>query len=364
MMGNPIEPARERSAIQAVARLPAWAGLVILAVLLAALLILGLAYGSVHVPIRAAASILFGLPVGDPVWRDILWQLRMPRCLTAALAGSGLAVSGLLMQTLFRNPLAGPYSLGISAGATLGVAMAVLAGAGAGAIPGLPALAHLGPQLGTAGSAVAGAAAVMLLVLAVSRRIRSNTTLLILGLMFGQIAGGLVAVLQAFSDSERLRAFTFWGFGSYAGVTWAQLPVLGTATGLGILMAAFSAKPLNALLLGWTYARSLGVNAGRLRALLLASTSLLAGAVTAFCGPVAFLGLAVPHLCRGMFRTADHRVLLPACVLLGAALSLASDLACRLPGGGRTLPLNAVTALVGAPVVIAILVRRRAARDE
>lgn len=349
-------------------RLPAWAGLGALAVLLAVLLLLGLACGSVRVPLPAAAAALLGRPVADPVWRDILLQLRLPRCLTAALAGAGLAVSGLLMQTLFRNPLAGPYSLGISAGATLGVALAVLVGAGAGSsLPGLSALSQLtqlGPQLGAAGSAVAGAAAVLVLVLAVSRRIRSNTTLLILGLMFGQIAGGLVAVLQAFSDSERLRAFTFWGFGSYAGVTWAQLPALAAATGLGLLLAALCAKPLNALLLGWTYARSVGVRAGRLRALLLASTSLLAGAVTAFCGPVAFLGLAVPHLCRGMFRTADHRVLLPACILLGASLSLASDLACRLPGGGRVLPLNAVTALIGAPVVIGILVRRRAARDE
>jgi iron complex transport system permease protein len=363
---SPAVAARPRPepALAGPGRIPAWAGLLGLAVLLAFLLSVGLAWGSVCIPLREAAGALFGRSVSNPVWREILWQLRLPRCLTAVLAGAGLAVSGLVMQTLFRNPLAGPYSLGISAGATLGVALAVLAGAGAGTLPGMPVLARLGPQLGAAGSAVAGAAAVMLLVLAVSRRIRSNTTLLILGLMFGQIAGGLVAVLQAFSDSERLRAFTFWGFGSYAGVTWTQLRALAGATVLGLLLAAFCAKPLNALLLGWTYARSLGVRAGRLRAALLASTSLLAGAVTAFCGPVAFLGLAVPHLCRGLFRSADHRVLLPACMLLGAALSLASDLACRLPGGGRVLPLNAVTALVGAPVVIWILARRRIARDE
>lgn len=345
-------------------RWPAWAGLLALAVLLAAALGLSLAYGSVRIPWGEAFGALFGRAASDPLWQDILWQLRLPRCLTAACAGAGLAVSGLLMQTLFRNPLAGPYSLGISAGATLGVALAVLAGAGATGLPGMSALSRLGPQLGLAGSAVAGAAASLALVLAVARRIRSHTTLLILGLMFGQIAGGLVAVLQASSDSERLRAFTFWGFGSYAGVTWEQLPALACATGLGILLAAACAKPLNALLLGWTYARSLGVHAGRLRFALLAATSLLAGAVTAYCGPVGFLGLAVPHLCRGLFRTADHRVLVPACVLLGAALSLGADLASRLPGGGRSLPLNAVTALLGAPVVIAILMRRRATRDE
>jgi iron complex transport system permease protein len=347
-------------------RLPAWAGLLALAALLVAALGLSLAYGSVRIPWGEAFGVLLGRSASDPIWQDILWQLRLPRCLTAACAGAGLAVSGLLMQTLFRNPLAGPYSLGISSGATLGVALAVLAGAGAGTsgLPGMSALSRLGPQFGLAGSAVAGAAATLALVLAVARRIRSHTTLLILGLMFGQVAGGLVAVLQASSDSERLRAFTFWGFGSYAGVTWEQLPALACATGLGILMAAACAKPLNALLLGWAYARSLGVHAGRLRFALLAATSLLAGAVTAYCGPVGFLGLAVPHLCRGLFRTADHRVLLPACVLLGAALSLGADLASRLPGGGRSLPLNAITALLGAPVVIAILMRRRATGDE
>lgn len=341
-----------------------WLGLAALAALLFLLFCLGLAFGSVRIPLREAAGVLVGRPASDPAWQDILVQLRLPRCLTGALAGAALALSGLLMQTLFRNPLAGPYSMGISSGATLGVALAVLAGTGESLLPGVPGLDRLGTQLGVAGSAVAGAGAVMLLVLAVSRRIRSNTTLLILGLMFGQIAGSVVSVLQAFSSSERIRAFTFWGFGSYAGVTWDQLPVLGAAVLAGCALAAACAKPLNALLLGWTYARTLGVRVGALRATLLAATSVLAGAVTAFCGPVAFLGLAVPHLCRGLFRTADHRALIPACMLLGASMSLAADLAARLPGGGRALPLNAVLALVGAPVVIWILARRRVARDE
>ncbi len=345
-----------------------WFWLAALAVMLAGLFCLGLASGSVTIPVGQAVASLLGHPAANPVWDRILWQIRLPRCLTAVLAGSALALSGLEMQTLFRNPLAGPYSMGISSGATLGVALAVFTGALAGAglrdIPGVPALGGMGAQLGVAGSAVAGAALVMLLVLAVARRVQSNSTLLILGLMFGQLTGALVSVLQAFSGAEQIRAFTFWGFGSYAGVTWAQLPVLTCAVLAGVAMAAACAKPLNALLLGWTYARSLGVPIQALRGLLLASTSLLAGAVTAFCGPVAFLGLAVPHLCRGLFRTADHRVLIPACLLLGASMSLASDLASRLPGGDRTLPLNAVTALVGAPVVIWVLLRRRAARDE
>lgn len=342
----------------------AWIWLAVLAILLAGLFLVGLAAGSVPIPVAEAAGILLGGASPDPVWERILWQIRLPRCLTAVLAGSALALSGLEMQTLFRNPLAGPYSMGISSGATLGVALAVLAGAGAVAGgPGLMALQGMGAQLGVAGSAIAGAAAVMLLVLAVSRRIQSNTTLLILGLMLGQMAGALVSVLQAFSSSDEIRAFAFWGFGSYAGVTWAQMPVLTGAVLAGAAMGAWCAKPLNALLLGDTYARSLGVPVRGLRFLLLASTSILAGSVTAFCGPVAFLGLAVPHLCRGLFRSADHRVLIPACILLGGSLSLAADLAARLPGGGRALPLNAVMALIGAPVVIWVLVRRRTARE-
>src|SRR5690606_7365903 len=228
----------------------------------------------------------------DPVWDSIIRQIRLPRCLAAALAGSALALAGLEMQTLFRNPLAGPFSMGISSGAVLGVALAVLAGSASGAaLPGLASMRGLGAHLGAAGSAVAGAAAVMLLVLALSRRIRSDTTLLILGLMFGQIAAALVSVLQAFSTAEQIRSFTFWTFGSYAGVTWAQMPVLAGAVLAGILLAAYGAKPMNALLLGRSYARSLGVPVETMRFLLLASSSLLAGAVTAFCGPIAFLGL-------------------------------------------------------------------------
>ena len=326
---------------------------------LAILFCMGLAFGSVHIPPATAAASLFGHTAPDPVWEQILWQLRLPRCLTAVLAGSALALSGLLMQTLFRNPLAGPYSMGISSGATLGVALAVLAGAGASGLPGVQALDGVRAQLGVAGSAVAGAGLVMLLVLTVARRIRSNTTLLILGLMFGQIAGSLVSVLQAFSASEQIRSFTFWTFGSYAGVTWSQMPVLAGAVLAGSLVAAACAKPLNALLLGWTYARSLGVGVRSLRGWLLLAASLLAGAVTAFCGPVAFLGLAVPHLCRGLFRSSDHRVLVPACLLLGAVAALVSDFIAGLPGSDKALPLNAVTAMLGAPVVIGILLRRR-----
>lgn len=342
-----------------------WIGLAALASALLGLFCLGLAAGSVSIPLGEAAGSLIGRPASDPVWDGIIRQIRLPRCLAAVLAGAALAVSGLEMQTLFRNPLAGPYSMGISSGALLGVALAVLAGAAAGSgLPGFLAMRGLWTEIGVAGSAVAGAAGVMVMVLLFSRRIRSNTILLILGLMFGQMASALISVLLAFSTAEQIRAFTFWTFGSYAGVTWGQMPVLSAGVAAGILLAMYCAKPLNALLLGWSYARSLGVPVQSTRFLLLASSSLLAGSVTAYCGPIAFLGLAVPHLCRGLFRTADHRILIPSCILLGASLSLAADLATRLPGGGMGLPLNAVTALMGAPVVVWVLLRRRAPRDD
>jgi iron complex transport system permease protein len=321
--------------------------------------------GSVSIPLQDLVISLLGHsganPISNPIWERIIWDIRLPRCMAALIGGACLALSGLEMQTLFRNPLAGPYSMGISSGATLGVALAVMAtsAVGAGSLPGWIAMGGIWSQFGIAGSAVLGAGLVMALVLFLSHRIRSNTTLLILGLMFGQIAGAVVSLLQAFSNADQIRAFTIWGFGSYAGVTWAQMPILAAAFAIGLALAAASAKPLNALLLGWNYAKSLGVPVQGLRVMLIASASLLAGAVTAFCGPIAFIGLAVPHLGRGIFRTADHRILIPACVLLGASLSLAADLVCRLPGNDRALPLNAVLAIVGAPVVIWVLVRRQ-----
>lgn len=341
-------------------------GLWVLLTLTCFLLLLGLSSGSVTIPWKGIFQSVMGAPDVNLIWDRILWQIRLPRCLAAVMGGACLALSGLEMQTLFRNPLAGPYTLGVSSGATLGVAMAVLAGAavGNGVLPEWMAMGGSWAQMGVAGSAVLGAGMVMVLVLLLSKVIHGNTTLLILGLMFGQLAGALVSILQVFSTAEQIRSFTFWTFGSYAGVTWGQMPFLAGSLGIGLALAAYCAKPLNALLLGWTYARTVGVPVRTLRILLLASASILAGVVTAFCGPIAFLGLAVPHLCRGFFRTADHRILIPACVLLGASLSLASDLACRLPGNGRVLPLNAVTSMVGAPIVIWVLLRRKSRSEE
>jgi iron complex transport system permease protein len=364
-----IVPSADPPGARAAAR--AALGLAALAALLLLLLAAGLSLGSAPIPVADAALSLLGRPIADPVWEDILWQIRLPRCLAAILGGASLALSGLLMQTLFRNPLAGPFSLGISSGAALGAALVILAAASLPASGGPSASAPFSyaagavgaaAGLGAAGAAMIGAGAAMALVLAVSRRIRDNSTLLILGLMFGQMAGGLVSLLQAFAPAEQIRAFAFWSFGSFAGVPWTAMPALAGAFLAGLAAAAACVKPLNALLLGETYASSMGVSLDRVRLLLLGGASAMAGAVTAYCGPVAFLGLAVPHLCRGLFRTADHRLLVPAAVLLGAGLALASDIAASLPGSDRSLPLNAVTALIGAPVVIRVLLRQRRGR--
>lgn len=324
------------------------------------LVVISITTGSVSLSVEQIFQSLMN-PNTNSISENILWQIRLPRSLAALMAGACLALSGLEMQTLFRNPLAGPYSMGISSGSMLGVALAVMAGTAMEQM-GFPSWTHLQglwSTLGMAGSAIVGAALVMAIVLILSQKIRSNTTLLILGLMFGQMAGAVVSLLQSFSDAEKIRAFTFWSFGSYSNVTWEQMPVLAIALLIGFGLAIYSAKQLNALLLGWTYAKSMGIQVSRLRILLLLSSSVLTGAVTAFCGPIGFLGLAVPHLCRGLFRTSDHRILIPACFFLGAAVSLISDLATRLPGHGRTLPLNAITALVGGPVVIWVLLRSR-----
>jgi iron complex transport system permease protein len=337
-------------------------GLILLAAVVMGLLVLELAVGSPSIPIREVMGSLLGQSTSYPIWDQIIHEVRLPRGLAAILGGACLALSGLEMQTLFRNPLAGPFSLGISSGATLGVALALLVVhgiSGTETFSFFQAAQGIWSEMGIAMSAIVGSSLVMVGVMALSRRIRNNTTLLILGLMFGQVASALVSVLQVFSPADRIRAFTFWTFGSFTGVAWGQMPVFAGAAIIGFALSAVSAKSLNALLLGENYALSLGVPLQFLRLSLLAGASILAGVTTAFCGPVAFLGLAVPHLCRSLFRTSDHRWLVPASVLMGAGLALLSDLAAGLPGSDRALPLNSITALIGAPVVIWVLLRRR-----
>ncbi len=333
-------------------------GLLALVVLVGLAFVLDVALGPVRIPLLAVARLLLGHGAAADAATDfIVHQIRLPKALTALVAGSGLAVSGLQMQTLFRNPLAGPSALGLTAGAGLGVALVMLAGGG-----GAGALAVR--QLGLAGSwalvlaATAGAALVMALVLALAARVRDNVVLLIVGLMVASVTGAIVSLWQYFSAPEQIQEYLLWTFGALGGVTGPHLAVLATVVALGLGLALASAKPLNALLLGENYARSLGLRVRRSRTLIILSTSLLAGGVTAFCGPIGFVGIAVPHLTRALLGTADHRILLPGACLLGAALVLACDCLAQLPGSQITLPINVVTSLLGAPVVLWVVLRR------
>ncbi len=318
---------------------------------------LSLSLGSVHIPLAGLFGVLTGEEVSSPAWAIIVHTIRLPKAITAVLAGAALSVSGLQMQTLFRNPLADPFVLGISAGASLGVAIVVLTVGSVGSV--LIAGLGLMGDLSLAVAAIMGAAAVLGCVLLVSRSVQSVMTLLILGLMFGYATGAFVSILIYFSVPEQIQSYILWTFGSFGSVTWRQMPVLICAISLGLLLAFLCIKPLNALLLGENYARSMGLNVKRIRLWVLISASVLAGATTAFCGPIAFLGLAVPHLCRSLLHTSDHRVLMPAVTCLGATLALLSDLIAHLPGSQFVLPLNAVTSLIGAPIVIWFILHRK-----
>ena len=322
--------------------------------------VLSLAIGSVNIPPDNVVRILLGGVPDRATWADIVLKFRLPKALTATLAGAALAVSGLQMQTLFRNPLADPYTLGVSSGASLGVALVIL-GAGATGTFLLSGISLLG-DLGLATAAGIGAALTMLAVLFVANRLQNTVTLLILGLMFGYLASALVSLLIYFSLPERIQSFTLWSAGSFAGVTWSQMRIFAPLLVVGLGLAGLLPKSLNALLLGETYARTLGLNVGRARLGIILSASLLAGTVTAFCGPIGFLGVAVPHLCRGIFNTADHRVLVPTTVFLGAIMALLADLIAQLPGSQYVLPLNVVTSLFGVPVIVWVILRQRQMR--
>ncbi len=329
------------------------------------LALLGVAVGSISIPFAATLDVLGAVFTGsaDPaagdeaVWTTVVRQIRIPRTLTALLAGAALGIAGLQMQTLFRNPLADPFVLGVSSGASFGVAAVVLV-AGTGVTVFTAGLGWLG-ELGLAGAAVVGAAIVMALVLALSMRVRSIVTVLIVGLLVGQLVGALITILISAAEEQYVDQFVRWGFGSFRGVTWSELRILAPAVGVGIVIAVLSVKQLNVLLLGDSYARSLGVHVRRAQLVTMLGAALLAGSVTAFAGPIAFLGVAIPHLARGLFRTSDHRVLAPAVILCGGMLALAAEIVAQLPGISSVLPLNAVTALIGAPVVLSVLLRRR-----
>jgi len=311
--------------------------------------------GSVMIPMREGILAVLSPAKVAETTRIIIYDFRLPKALTAVITGIALSLSGLQMQTVFRNPLAGPYVLGVSAGASLGVALFALGFSstlawGIFSVSGAWSLALV---------AWLGAFFVMILVLLVSTRVNDNMTILILGILFTSAASAIVSILQYFSSEAMLKSFVVWTMGSLGGVTFSQLSVLVPATIAGTLLAIFKIKDLNAFLLGETYARSLGVHIIRSRLVIFFGASLLAGTITAFCGPIGFIGIAVPHLARVMFRTSNHLVLIPAVILTGANVMLLSDIIAQLPGFQATLPINSVTALLGIPVVIWMIIRNR-----
>lgn len=329
--------------------------LLLLLVLVGIVGFLNISFGSVSIPFKDVLAVLFGGELSNESWRYIVMEYRLPKAITSILVGSGLAVSGLLMQTMFRNPLAGPYVLGLSSGASLGVALVIM---GASLFGGI-ASDFLLSSWGLVAASSAGSVLVLLAVMIASIRLKDTMAILIIGLMFASLTSAVVSVLSYFSPASQLQQYVFWSFGSVGNLGWNEVGVLSLFWVLGTLIAIACTKNLNSLLLGEQYARSLGMSINRNRALLIISTSLLAGSITAFAGPIAFVGLAVPHLIRQVIPANDHRILLPAVILGGAVLMLLCDLVAQMPGSEYTLPINAVTSLVGAPVVIWLLVRKR-----
>jgi iron complex transport system permease protein len=322
---------------------------------LTAAFLLSLALGSVWIPIQSVASILLGDGAAESSEHVIIVQtVRLPRALTALLAGAALGIAGLQMQTLFRNPLADPFALGIASGASLGVALVVLTS-------GATVAGIFGSNLGLAGDAwvtagsIAGAAVALGVVLALSTRVESPATVLILGLMFGYAAQAFTTVLVAGAEPGKLQDWVRWGFGSFGGVTWQQMPLFVPLILAGLAVAAVTTKQLNALLLGEGYAGSMGLNVRRMRLVTMGGASILGGVVTAFCGPVAFIGVAIPHMCRALLGSSDHRALVPATILMGGIVALLA----QIVSSGRSLPLNAITSLIGAPFLVAVLMRNR-----
>ena len=320
-------------------------------------LLLNLVLGSVSIPFTSVWNVLTG-GEGEPVaWQNIVWKSRLPQALTALVAGAGLSISGLQMQTIFRNPLAGPSVLGISSGASLGVAFVVLLSGNLGGV----ALSRLGfiGEVAMSVAAVIGALSVMALIVFASGKIKGSVTLLIIGVMIGYIANAIIGVLKFFSVEEDIKSYVIWGLGSFSRVSGNQMMLFVGIMAVIIPLSFLLIKSLNLLMLGDGYARNLGLNIKRARVEVITCAGVLTAIVTAYCGPIIFLGLAVPHLCRAIFQTSDHRMLMPASMLVGAALALACNLIARLPGFEGALPVNSVTALVGAPVVASVLFRKR-----
>lgn len=319
--------------------------------------LLNILLGSIQIPFKDVWHILWGDYNGNEIWQNIVWKSRIPQALTALVAGAGLSVSGLQMQTVFRNPLAGPSVLGISSGASMGVAFVVLL---SGTIGGV-ALSKVGVmgEIALTISAIIGSLSIMALIIFVSQKVKGNVTLLIIGVMVGYVANAVIGVLKYFSVEEDIRAYVIWGLGSFARVSGNQMTLFVSIMLVLLPLSFLLVKTLNLLLLGDAYARNLGLNIRRARLQVITCSGVLVAIVTAYCGPIIFLGLAVPHLCRSLFRTSDHRILMPASLLMGGAMALVCNLIARMPGFEGALPVNSVTALVGAPVVISVLFNKR-----
>ncbi|WP_100614830.1 FecCD family ABC transporter permease [Confluentibacter citreus] len=326
-----------------------------LSILLVVCFLANISLGSVYIPLNDVFNSLMGNATEQETWQHIIRNYRLPKAITAILVGSGLGISGLLMQTLFRNPLAGPFVLGISSGASLGVALVIL---GSSVFGGVFAL-FLISKWSIVIAASLGSFLVLLAVLMVSLKVRDTMAILIIGLMFASITSAIVSVLSYFGSAQQLQQYIFWGFGSLGNLSWDELLIFFIIYSIGLMVSLASVKSLNTMLLGENYAKSLGLNIKRSRFAIIMATSLLAGTITAFAGPIAFIGLAIPHLTRQVFNSSNHKILLPAVFLFGGIVMLICDSIAQVPNSDYTLPINAITSLVGAPVVIWLLVRKR-----
>jgi iron complex transport system permease protein len=311
--------------------------------------------GSVLIPFKDVFLILFGDETLKDSWQTIILNFRLPKAITAILVGSGLSICGLLMQTLFRNPLAGPFVLGISSGASLGVALLIL---GSSLFGGL-FLSFSFSNWAKAIAASLGALLVLSAVIIAAKKVRNTMSILIIGLMFGSLTSAIISVLAYFSEAAQIQQYMFWSFGSLGNLSWTELTVFGSLYGIGILATFSIIKPLNSFLLGENYAKSLGINIKKSRNIILLITSLLTGVITAFSGPIAFIGLAVPHIAKMLFSTSNHKILIPSSAIIGAIVLLICDSIAQVPRSEFTLPINAITSLFGAPIVIWLLIRKK-----
>ena len=329
--------------------------LIFLSIGLVFLFLIDISVGAVAIPIKEVCTSLIGSGASKSSWEYIIMDYRLPKAIVAILVGMGLSISGLLMQTLFRNPLAGPYVLGLSSGASLGVALVIL---GSAFLPSFASKLVLS-SYGIVIASSLGSFLVLLAVLAVAQRLRDTMVILIVGLMFGSLTNALVGTLTYFSTAEQLQKFTFWSLGTLGNLSWTSIAILSICVLIGLLLSLVSIKPLNTLLLGENYAKSLGLNYAKARFIIILATSILAGSITAFAGPIAFVGLAVPHIAKLVFQTSNHLILFWSTVLFGAMIMLICDTISQLPNSAIVIPINAITSILGAPIVIWLLIRKR-----